>query len=313
MRVVIYGDRNKSVFVQNAAEMSIFASLKPVLAALSAMTPQSDSGWYQPERIRWGNPNIFFAQRVPKEFFISGGFYYGDYRGRKSEIEEITFGASFAERWSVWYSHQDILLKGRAQTSRYRNDSEIFGARWLLQEAGVKPYGLAVEYETVRSTSAKVTTGNAGAVYPAPDVHRFKVIATTRKGVDGQLAFTRVVGVNDEEANLVDLAVGKDLTLSTRWNVRLQGHLVGQNLRNTVEEKTLEIKPVGYAALAYRFGKGAHIESDVTFMPSGTPLAYGRLTGLTSFQIYQPGGVAAGIRSNAFAVGAVRLVWRSRF
>lgn len=296
-----------------AAEMTIFASLKPVFAALAATTPQSDTGWFPAERIRWANPNVFYAQRVPKEVFASTGFYYGDYRGRKSEIQELTLGASFADRWTVWYSHQDILLKGRSQTSRYRNDSEIFGVRWLLQEAGVKPYGLAVEYETVRSTSAKVTTSNSTAVFPAPDVNRVKIIATTRKGIDGQIAFTRIDGVNDEEANLFDLGLGKDFALSSRWNMRIQGHVIGQNLRNTLEEKTLEIKPVAYAALAYRLGPNAHLETDLTYMPSGTPLAYGRLTGLTSFQIYQPGGVAEGIRSNSFGVGAVRLLWRSKF
>lgn len=296
-----------------AAEMSILANLSSVAAALSAVAaPQSDSPESQSTRIRWANPNIFSAQASAKEFFIGAGVYYGDYRGRKSEFQEVTLGASFNERLTAWYSHQDILLKGRASTSRYRNDADIFGIRWLLQEAGVKPYGLAVEYETVRATTAKVRTSNSAAEYPAPSVNRFKFIATNRKGIDAQFAFTRIDGVGPEEANLFDFGVGKDLVVSERWTLRLQGHLIGQNIQNTIDEKALEIKPVAYAALAYRLGPNLHLETDLTFMPAGTPLAFGRLTGLTAFQIYQPGGIAAGLREDAFGVGAIRLLWRSK-
>lgn len=293
--------------------MTILAGLSSVAAILSATPSQTATEETQADRIRWANPNVFSARPMPKEAFVSPGFYYGDFRGRKSEIQEITLGASFSERLTAWYSHQDILLKGKASTSRYRNESDIFGIRWLLQEAGVKPYGLAIEYETVRPTTAEVRTSNSFAQYPAPDVNRFKLIATNRKGIDGQFAYTRIDGVNSEEANLFDFGVGKDLIVSERWTLRLQGHLIGQNLRNTVEEKTLEIKPVAYAALAYKLGPSAHLETDLTFMPSGTPLAFGRLTGLTAFQIYQPGGVAANIRKDSFGIGAIRLLWRAKF
>jgi hypothetical protein len=293
--------------------MMILAGISSVAAILSAASYQTEPQESLSDRIRWANPNVFSARAVPKEFFLSPGFYYGDYRGRKSEIKEVTLGASFNDRLTAWYSHQDILLKGRASTSRYRNESDIFGVRWLLQEAGAKSYGLAVELETVRPTAALVRTSNSSAEYPAPTINRFKAIATDRKGLDAQFAYTRIDGVGPEEANLFDFGVGKDLVVSERWTLRLQGHLIGQNLRNTLEEKTLEIKPVAYAALAYKLGPNAHLETDLTFMPSGTPLAFGRLTSLTAFQIYQPGGVAAGIRKDTFGVGAIRLLWRAKF
>lgn len=299
-----------------AAEMTILANLSSVLAAVSAAAmPQANPRFpdSEPARVRWASPTVFSAGPTSREAFVFGGFYYGDYRGRKSEIAEFTLGGAFNERLSAWYSHQDILLKGRASTSRYRNKSDTFAIRWQLQEAGVKPYALALEFETVRPTTAVIRTVNSMAEYPAPKVNRIKLVATNRQGIDGQFAFTRIDGVGPEEANLFDFGMGKDISLSDRWALRLQGHVIGQNLRNTVDDKTLEIKPVGYAALSYRLGANAHLETDLTFMPSGTPLAYGHLTGLTAFQIYQPGGIAAGLRKDAFGVGGLRLVWRAKF
>ncbi len=263
---------------------------------------------------RWSNPAAIEARPSARGVFANAGFYYGEFRGRKLELEEVLVGITPTENVTAWFSRQDVLLKGRSRTSRFDVQADTYGVRWVVKPPKDEDdMSLALEFEATRPDTASARTNNAAATYVATKNNRFAVAGAFKGGLIGQLAFTRVEGVNGEEANVYALGAAKDLELSDRFRLRLQGQIIGQNIRNTSDDADMEFKPVGFVALGYRLAKGVFLEGDVTFMPSGTPLSVGRLSALTSFQIYRPGGVAANLREDAFATGSLRLVVRQSF
>lgn len=266
------------------------------------------------EPFRWSNPAAIDARPRERGIFANAGFYYGDYRGRKLEMEEVLVGGAFTPNISAWFSHQDVLLKGRARTSRFDYTAKTYGARWVVvppkEEDG---RSLAIEFETVRPDNAHARTVNSAATYVATKNNTFAVTGYLGKDLNVQAAFSRIEGVNGEKGDVIAFVAAKDFRAGDRLMFRAQAHAVGQRVRGSVEDVDFEIKPVVFLAAGYRLAKGVRLETDLTFMPSGTPLAVGRLTSLTGFQIYRPGGPAAGLRSDAFGVGALRLVVHKAF
>lgn len=295
------------------------AALSALVApAHAAPRPQDDDeGLLPPARIRWSNPAAFSAQPTERDVFTSAGFYYGEHKGRKAEISEFTLGAGITPRLGVWYAHHDVVLKGRSSKSRFRTKSDTYGIRYLLQEVGVKPLGIAVEYETNQADPARATQATSGGSsliqYPAPTVNSFRVITSNRKGVDNLFAYTRIEASGGLHADVLDLGIGRDKVISEKWTLRVQGHLVAQNFRGLKSEVSGEIRPVLYTGLAYRVSPNAQVETDLTFMPNGTPLAWGRLTSLTGYQLYEPSGVAEDLRKDAFGVFGLRVMLRKTF
>jgi hypothetical protein len=246
--------------------------------------------------------------------FANVGYYYGDYRGRKLEMEELLVGAAFTPNVSAWFSRQDVLLKGRARTSRFDFNASTYGVRWVVRpprEEGGR--SLAVEYEATRPGDARARTANSAATYVKTTTDTFAVTGYLGKDLHVQGAYSRVEGVNGEKGDLFAIVAAKDFNLSDRLTFRAQAHAVGQRIRGSVDNVDFEVKPIVFLGLGYRLAKGVRLESDLTFMPSGTPLVAGRLSSLTGFQIYRPGGPAAGLRSDAFGVGAIRLVAHTAF
>ena len=263
---------------------------------------------------RWTNQTPIDARPNGRGGFGSAGFYYGDYKGRKLEIKEILVGFGFTPTISAWYARQGVLLKGRAVTSRFDFDADSFGVRWVVEPPKEdKENSLALEFEYLNPEDASARTSNSSATYVGTKNYRLALTAGLRGGLQAQAGYSRIEGVNGERADVMSLVAAKDFDLSTRLVLRAQGHLIGQRISGSVEDVNLEVKPVAFIALGYRLANGLRLESDVTFMPSGTPLAMGRLSGLTSFQIYQPSGPAAGLRRDAFAVSSIRLVYQKGF
>jgi hypothetical protein len=267
-----------------------------------------------PVRPGWSSPMAIEARPQPRGVYASTAFYYGDYRGRKLELKEVLVGGAITPNVSAWYSRQDVLLKGRSRSSRFDLNADTYGVRWIVRPPREEDdRSLAVEFEAVRPDTATARTSNARATYIATKNNTFAVTGHLGRALQAQLAYTKVEGVDGEEANVFALVGAKDFALSDRFNVRVQGHLIGQGIRGSIDDVDFEVKPMGYVALGYRIADGVQLETDLTYMPSGTPLAAGRLSSLTSFQIYRPGGPAAGLRRDAFGVGAIRLVVRKSF
>jgi hypothetical protein len=284
--------------------------LGAAVASVMAAAPQMDDVTSSP-RMRWANPNAFSAVApATREAFVSAGFLYGEYDGRKAELEEFTVGGMPTENLLLWYTHLDTLIKGRNKGSRFRTDSDALGARYYLRPLQEGRPALAVELEGVWASTGRAVITNAFATYPGPKSYSLRLLGSMANGYDGLAGFTTVDGPTGYSANAYEVAVGRDLDVSYRWKARLQGHLVGQSIDRIGEGVNFEIKPVLYGALALRLNDRSNLEFDLTFMPSGTPIANGRLTGLNSFQIYELTGPAAGIREDAFGLATLRLTYR---
>ncbi|WP_227624982.1 hypothetical protein [Fimbriimonas ginsengisoli] len=285
------------------------------LGLASESRRQGGSDFYLPtEGIRWTSPMAIDARPVARGAFASVSEYFSSYKGRKLEMSEIVVGAAVDERISFWVSRQSYLVKGRSSTSRFRVNANSYGAKWVVRPPNeFDRSSIALEFETVKPETAVAVTNSASATFGATRNNRFAVDYGFGNGLQTQLGFSSIKGAGTGDARIFTLGVGKDLSLKPNLDLRLQGEIAGQWYTDTVETVNGQFKPVLYAALGYQTSKAIRIELDGSLFPSGMPLESGRFTGLSSFQIYRPGGVAEGLRTDAIGFGSLRLVLSGKF
>lgn len=291
--------------------MNSLVSLSAALATVlhPAATAPVQFGEPPVEDTAWTNPSILGTMLRPRtRVFAAETFYYGEFKGRKLELNEFMFGLSATADVSLWTSRQNVLLKGRSG-GRYRNDSQQYGIKWLLKAASpTHKTGVALDFESVRPESATATSGGAEITYPKVKVDAISLTGSNANGLMGQLLYANVDANDSTRGQVLAFAVGRDYQRG-RLRYQLQAQAVGQHITNSIDDVNFEIKPIFTTAASYRLTGGLRLESDLTLMPSGTPLWGGRLTPLTSFQIYRPSGVAADLRREAFGYASLRLMY----
>jgi hypothetical protein len=298
-----------------------FAVAALAFATLTAMAAASDGANGKPqEEMRvtynpaWTSPMIIDARPRPRGFFASVGEYLAKYKGREMEMREILIGAGITDTVSIWAARQNYLIKGRTRTSRFDVDSDSYGIKWVVKPpTDTNANSLAVELEVVRPGTATARTSSSFASFNATKNNRFAVNYGLANGLQTQLSYTSVKGAASGNAGIVTLGAGKDLQLDNPFDLRLQGQLFEQSYTDVLQRVDFELKTMLYAAVGYRLSDSARIELDGAFFPSGMPLSSGRFTGLSSFQIYRPGGVAEGLRRDAIGFASLRLVLSGKF
>lgn len=262
----------------------------------------------------WASPMVIDSRPTGRGAFASIGEYFADYRGRKMEMKEILVGAGITPSLAFWISRQEYLIKGRSRTSRFDVDSNSYGAKWVVKPAAEDGQNtLALEFEAVIPGRATARTSSSFAQFNATKNNRFAVDYGFGNGWQSQLGYTNIKGSGSGDANVYSLGAGKDLQLSDRLDLRLQGQLFAQSYTDAVQRVDMELKTMFYGALGYRVANNAKVVIDGALFPGGMPLSSGRFTGLSSFQIYRPGGVAEGLRSDTVGFAALRLVLSARF
>jgi len=262
----------------------------------------------------WSIPYAFDANLRPRGGFASVGGYFATYKGRKMEMREIIAGVNITDAIQVWAGSQAYVLKGRQSTSRFHLSDNLYGVRWVVKPA--KEAGdpsIALEYQATIPDTARAVVGNSSATFNATKNNFFAVDYGLPSGLQTQLSFTSVKGSGDGDASVFGLSGAKDLALKDKLTLRVQGSLVGQSYTDVVQHVGFEVKPVVYAALGYEAAKGVRLEGDATFMPAGIPLGGTHFQGLSSFEIYRPGGIAGEIRNNFVAFASLRLVFHGKF
>lgn len=263
-----------------------------------------------PSKVRWSNPSFFSA--IPsseKDFYVTPGFRYGEYKGRKAELKEVGVGGYVSDQVELWYTHLDILLKGQT-VARFRSDADTYGARWYFKPSNVDQMAMAAEVQYTNTSTGRVDAGSSSGLFQGPTSVSLRLLGTNPRGTDFIAGYTRINIGSTASSNVFELGAGKDLNLSDRLVLRLQGSLIGENLSRPADSIGFEFRPVAVAALGYKVAKNAQIDFDITGMPFGTPLAYGQDTGFTIFQLHNITGPAAGIRSDPFALASLRLLYR---
>lgn len=286
-----------------------------VAAICSTQTPATTPSTEDPKVGIWGNPFIFDAKQRPNGPMASVAGYYADYRGRKMEVKELTVGYTFSERYTLWYGLQNFLVKGRASTSRFRLDADMFGIRAVLIPVTGESGGLAIEYQGTRPSKGTATAVSGGglntAIYNAPKIDTIALDGSDTHGYDAQLSITSVDSAGGS-GTVVGFGLAREFRLSPRAQLRAQGQLLGQSYTDVVEHVNLELKPVLYGAVGYDASRNFRLEADATLMPSGVPLASGSFSSLGSFQLYRPGGAAEGLRHNIVGFASLRLLYHGK-
>jgi hypothetical protein len=261
---------------------------------------------------QWASPAIFSARPAKKGAQLSFGQIYAALEGRTLEAKEAILSFVPDEKLMVWFSRQDYVAKGRSAKSRFRLTADTYGFRYLVHADEDGGNGTALQVEAFRPSSADALTGGGTATFFATKNVSYAIIHSDDKN-DYQLGYTSVRGAATGKSDVLDLAAGRTMQLKENLKARLQAHVIGQSLKGNGFNKNLELRPVLFGALSYNAAPWLSIEGDLSVMPFGMPIAGGRLTPMTSFQIYNPGGAVAGLREKFVAVGSIRLLLHTRF
>ncbi len=262
---------------------------------------------------QWASPAIFSSRPQPKGARLSLTQYYAALEGRTLEAKELILSFVPTEKALVWFSKQDYVAKGRTNRTRFRVTADTYGFRYIIDGKPDEGGGsTAIQIEAFRPSSADAITGGASATFFATKNVTYTLIHS-RRMYDYQLGYSTVRGAASGKANAVDLAMGRSLQIKDRLKARVQAHLIGQSLKGNGLNTGLEFRPVLFGALSYNAARWLSVEGDLSVMPLGMPIAGGRFTPISSFQIYNPAGAVAGLRNKFTAVGSIRLMFHARF
>jgi hypothetical protein len=261
---------------------------------------------------RWGSPAVFTADGWERDVRISLTQYYSAFRGRTLELREGMLTVAPSEKMMFWYAKQDVLAKGRSATNRFRTSADSIGARVMLSEpSDLRRIGNALQFEYYTTGLGHASTRTSDIWYPGTRTVTASYIHS-RDEWDYKGSYTNIAA-GGNRGHALGGSVGRSYELGSNLDGRLEGHLLVEHQRFTNGRNSWSARPYVSGTLNYAPASWLTLEGDLSVMPFGMPLAPGRLTGLTSFQMYNPGGVVAELRNNLVAVGSLRVMFHLRF
>lgn len=275
--------------------------------ALGAQDPKQDL--WKPTASQWSDTFIIDARPHAPGVSLTGGEYFATFEGRRFQLKEAQLNAYIGNSLTLYYGKQDFHLEGRSQSSRFNLYADTYGGKYILHTPDEdNDYALAIEAQFVRPGDADGRSGNSQEVFAATQDYAFAVDCGTSKGPQAQLGYAYVKTRSHLWGSVYSAGIGQDTRWPGRAQVRLQGHLSFQKYSDAVESKSFEPKISLYAGIGYDSAKHLRFEADGSLFPIGIPLASGRYTGLSSFELYRPPGVAGEIRNKVVGFGAIRAV-----
>jgi hypothetical protein len=267
----------------------------------------------QPSSTVWGSPSVFSARRVLPGARLSLSQYYSQWEGRILDMREGILSFSPNEESLFWYSGQRFDAKGRNRSNTFDVTSQSLGARVNVVRPDDQGYGgLAVQAEYLMPGDGTARTSNSRATFRGPQI--FMVgLNYSPEGMDYQGSYTRVTGRGGGSGDVFAAAAGRTSDSSARLNTRFEGHAIAERTSIVGGRTEWSFRPVLYGAVQYSVTDWFAVEGDLSVMPAGMPLAYGRTTSATSFHVYNPGGAMDGLRRSFVAIGSIKLLFHTRF
>lgn len=270
--------------------------------------------------LHWQSLAVIDARPKGRGLFGYAGESYSQLNGRKMELSELALGWGITNDVSIWYVKQHYLLLGHS-VGRFRLGVDTYGAKWTFKHPTVADESAAaLEFEIFRPGTAFASTSDSHGVstenFESTQDYTVAFDYGTDHDLQMQLSYAKVQGAITGSADIVAFGVGRDLKLGPRIKdvqIRLQAQVVEQTYTDALETVDFELKPVVYGAIGWDMAKTVRLEGDGSLYPKGMPLADGRYTGLSSFQIYRPGGVAENLRSDTVAFASIRLMYHVKF
>ncbi len=308
LRVVLSSLFLAGVGAVSLAAPSLHSSLKKAVHAVQADI-NDEPGPYQ-----WMLPSVIQAGLNEKGASIDIGEAGASFKGRRFEMKHGQFTYGITDYLQVYYGEQFFLAKGRSSGSRFDVADNYYGIKGIVKRPTAKdPTSVAVEFQAIRPDSGSARLGGAGVVYAGPHNNVFAVDYQDRKAIQYQLKYTDVTVPGGSYAHVYSAGLGHDYRFNEVLLARIQGSLVAQSYSANAEQSNYELKPVIYGALAITPYPWCSIEADVTAYPGGTPIASGELTGMSSFDLYSPGGVVDQLRHEFVAFASIRLMFHGKF
>ena len=292
----------------SVAAPSLHSSLKKAVHAVESDI-NDEPGPYQ-----WMLPSVIQAGLIQKGASIDLGEAGASFKGRRFEMKhgQATFGVT--DYLQVYYGEQYFLAKGRSSGSRFDVADNYYGIKGIVKRPTEKdPTSMAVELQVVRPDTGSARVGGAGAEYAGPHNNVFAVDYLDRQSNQYQLKYTDVSIPGGFYAHVYSGGFGHDYRLSEFLLSRVQASLVAQSFKANAEQSSYELRPVLYGALALTPAPWLAVEADVTAYPAGTPIAGGELTGMSSFDLYSPGGVVNQLRHEFVAFASIRILFHGKF
>lgn len=264
--------------------LSVFASC---LAVAQMETPTGSE---------WRDASHLVAKVPSDRFFIKGGLTFANYQGRSIEPKEWTIGAVPFDNLFVWFGRQTFFVKGRSAGSRLTTSADSYGGRYVFPGKSEDDPSWAVQYEAVRPNDAISVSGGATVTYFGPGVQTYTVLYSPNDGVTFSGAYTGVKGLAGEFGDVYGITYGHDHRVGEHGRLLMQATGIFQRWSSLVSSDNKDLRLALTATYQHDLTKNVAGELEFTALPFGMPLAYGRLTGLSSFLVYEPGGATDGLR-----------------
>lgn len=264
----------------------------------------------------WGDRAAFDARPQPRGAFATFGGDYATLNGRQVQIGEGRIGITPLSTLTLWYDHQSFKLLGRHSGNELNVQADNYGVKWVAMPGkSLDDPSLAFEATVTEPGRARAHTSNSSAVFVHTDNFGIAAIYGPWKGYQARLAYDHVGAGGDSngDAHIVNLALARDWDLGHKFNLRGQVHLVNQSYSDIVESKDFDLKPYFYAAIGYDATSFLRVEANGTLFTNGMPMGGTNYTGVSSFLIYRPGGIAESLRNDAIGFASLRVMFHKSF
>jgi hypothetical protein len=260
----------------------------------------------------WTLPSVFSGKWMRPGVSLSLNAYYTNWEGRQLQMKEGILGFAPDRNWKFWYGKQDYLAKGRSGKSRFDMTADDFGVRALIKQPEPDGFGgLALQVEYFRPSDATSRIGASTAIYFGTRDLNVN-LAYSDPSADYEVGYTNVRGSGSGKADVFDVGFGKDFERGS-MAYRLQANLFAESTQLVGAGTKSDLRLGLFGTASYRVNDFFNLEGDLYVMPFGIPVAGGRLTPLTSFVVYNPGGAVNDLRQSFIAMGTLRLVFHSKF
>jgi hypothetical protein len=266
------------------------------------------------EPYQWGLQSIIQAGLISRDVTILGDDSFASYQGRKFNLSQGQINAGVTDWLQLVYGEQYVLAKGRSAGSRFNLSDYFVGFRAVVKRpTSTDPTAISVQYQTVRPDTASADTTNSSATFAGTINNVFAVNYLDRHKDQIQFQYTDISAGTGLYGHVFSAGFGHDYELGEFVKTRIQGNFVAESYQAASESSNFELRPIIFGEFEVTPTPWLSVEAGLTVMPAGLPLAGGELTGLSSFDLYSPGGIVDDLRTKFIAFGSLRLLLHGKF
>jgi len=261
----------------------------------------------------WSLPSIVQSGLVESGISVFGSETYAAFHGRTFELRQEQVKLGLFDQLELIYGRQFVHAQGRMASSKFYDDEDHYGARFVVKKpTDEDPSAWSLQFEAMRPGTAQISSGSNAETLAGPGINTYAVNYGDRSNFQYQAAYTSI------DAPLIDahsasVSVGHDLRIASDAWARLQATLVGQSFSGAGESSNFQLREVVSGYVAWNPIRWLSVEGGITVFPSGAPFVSGEFTSVSSFAVYNPGGVVNDLRNDFSAFGTLVVMAHWKF